>query len=46
MDVANPVTFQIAGQPLVTPREAAFRVVAMEAAYESARTRRWVSVAN
>jgi predicted dehydrogenase len=34
-----------AGQPLVTPREAAARVVAMEAAYESARTGRWVSVA-
>jgi predicted dehydrogenase len=34
-----------AGQPLVTPREAAARVVAMEAAYESARTGRWVSIA-
>jgi predicted dehydrogenase len=33
-----------AGQPLVTPREAAERVVAMEAAYESARTGRWTSV--
>ena len=33
------------GQPLVTPREAAARVAAMEAAYESARTGRWVSVA-
>ena len=32
-------------QPLVTPREAAARVAAMEAAYESARTGRWVSVA-
>ena len=29
----------------MTPREAAARVVAMEAAYESARTGRWVSVA-
>ena len=33
------------GQPLVTPREAAARVVAMEAAYESARSGRWVDVA-
>jgi predicted dehydrogenase len=33
------------GQPLVTAREAAARVVAMEAAYESARTSRWVIVA-
>jgi predicted dehydrogenase len=33
------------GQPLVTPREAAARVAAMEAAYESARTGRWVTVA-
>jgi predicted dehydrogenase len=33
------------GQPLVTAREAAERVVAMEAAYDSARTGRWVSVA-
>lgn len=33
------------GSPLVTPREAAARVAAMEAAYESARTGRWVSVA-
>lgn len=32
------------GLPLVTPREAAARVAAMEAAYESARTGRWVSV--
>jgi predicted dehydrogenase len=32
------------GQPLVTPREAAARVGAMEAAYESARTGRWVTV--
>jgi predicted dehydrogenase len=32
-------------QPLVTPREAAARVGAMEAAYESARAGRWVSVA-
>ena len=32
------------GQPLVTPGEAAARVVVMEAAYDSARTRRWVSV--
>jgi hypothetical protein len=33
------------GQPLVTPREAAARVVVMEAAYESARAGRWVGVA-
>jgi predicted dehydrogenase len=33
-----------AGQPLVTPREAADRVVAMEAAYASAREGRWVRV--
>jgi predicted dehydrogenase len=33
------------GQPLVTPREAAARVWVMEAAYESARTGRWTSVA-
>ena len=33
------------GQPLVTPREAAARVAAMEAAYESARTGCWVTVA-
>lgn len=33
------------GSPLVTPAEAASRVAAMEAAYESARTGRWVSVA-
>jgi predicted dehydrogenase len=33
------------GQPLVTPREAAARVAAMEAAYESARSGRFVSVA-
>jgi len=32
-------------QPLVTPREAAARVAVMEAAYASARTGRWVSVA-
>lgn len=32
------------GQPLVTPREAAARVVVMEAAYESARAGRWVGV--
>ena len=32
------------GQPLVTPREAAERVVVMEAAYESARDGRWASV--
>ena len=35
----------VAGQPLVTPREAAARVGVMEAAYESARTGRWTSVA-
>jgi predicted dehydrogenase len=35
----------VAGQPLVTPREAAARVGVMEAAYESARTGRWASVA-
>jgi len=35
-----------AGQPLVTPREAALRVSVMEAAYESARTGRWTSVAS
>jgi predicted dehydrogenase len=34
-----------AGQPLVAPREAAARVAAMEAAYESARSGRWVDVA-
>jgi predicted dehydrogenase len=34
-----------AGQPLVSPREAAQRVFVMEAAYESARTGRWTSVA-
>jgi predicted dehydrogenase len=34
-----------AGQPLVTPREAAARVWVMEAAYESARTGRWTTVA-
>jgi predicted dehydrogenase len=34
-----------AGQPLVTPREAAARVAVMEAAYQSARTGRWTSVA-
>jgi predicted dehydrogenase len=33
------------GQPLVTAREAAARVAVMEAAYESARSGRWVSVA-
>jgi 1,5-anhydro-D-fructose reductase (1,5-anhydro-D-mannitol-forming) len=33
-----------AGQPLVTPAEAAARVVAMEAAYESARAGRWVTL--
>jgi predicted dehydrogenase len=33
------------GQPLVTAREAAARVVAMEAAYASARSGRWVDVA-
>jgi predicted dehydrogenase len=33
-----------AGQPLVTPREAADRAVAMEAAYASAREGRWVRV--
>ena len=32
-----------AGQPLVTPREAAARVIVMEAAYESARSGRWVA---
>ena len=32
------------GQPLVTPREAADRAVAMEAAYTSAREGRWVRV--
>jgi predicted dehydrogenase len=32
-------------EPLVTPREAAARVAVMEAAYESARNGRWVSVA-
>lgn len=39
---------QIAGkgpQPLVTPREAAARVVVMEAMYEAARRRQWVNVA-
>ena len=34
-----------AGQPLVTPREAAARVAAMEAAYASARSGRWQDVA-
>jgi hypothetical protein len=34
-----------AGQPLVTPREAAFRVAVMEAAYASAREGGWVRVA-
>jgi predicted dehydrogenase len=34
-----------AGQPLVTPREAAARVAVMDAAYESARTSRWTTVA-
>jgi predicted dehydrogenase len=34
-----------AGQPLVTPREAAERVAVMEAAYVSARSGRWVDVA-
>jgi predicted dehydrogenase len=33
-----------AGQPLVTPREAADRVAVMEAAYASAREGRWVRV--
>jgi predicted dehydrogenase len=33
-----------AGQPLVTPREAAERVAVMEAAYASAREGRWVTV--
>jgi len=33
-----------AGQPLVTPREAAARVSVMDAAYESARTNRWTTV--
>ncbi len=33
------------GQSLVAPREAAARVVAMEAAYASARSGRWVDVA-
>jgi predicted dehydrogenase len=33
-----------ADQPLVTPREAADRAVAMEAAYTSAREGRWVRV--
>lgn len=32
------------GQPLVTPKEAAERVVAMEAMYESAKAGRWVKV--
>jgi predicted dehydrogenase len=32
------------GQPLVTPGEAAARVAVMEAAYDSARSGRWVSV--
>jgi hypothetical protein len=31
-------------QPLVTPQEAAARVVVMEAMYEGARDRKWVSV--
>ena len=34
-----------AGQPLVTPREAAARVAVMEAAYASARSGRWTPVA-
>jgi predicted dehydrogenase len=53
VDVANPVALQwvdavggVSGQPLVTPREAAARVVVMEAAYESSRAGRWVSVAD
>jgi predicted dehydrogenase len=32
-------------QPLVTPREAAARVVVMEAMYKAARKRKWVKVA-
>lgn len=32
-------------EPLVSPREAAARVVAMEAMYEAARKRKWVEVA-
>jgi predicted dehydrogenase len=31
-------------QPLVTPREAAQRVVVMEGMYKAARTRTWVTV--
>ena len=31
-------------QPLVTPREAALRVKVMEALYQSARERKWVTV--
>ena len=31
-----------AGQPLVTPREAAARVAVMEAAYKAARSQSWV----
>jgi predicted dehydrogenase len=34
-----------AGQPLVTPAEAAARVAVIDAAYESARTGRWTTVA-
>jgi predicted dehydrogenase len=33
-----------AGQPLVTPQEAAARVAVMDAAYASARTGRWTGV--
>jgi predicted dehydrogenase len=40
LDVVGGAT----GLPLVTPREAAARVVAMEAAYASARSGRWVDV--
>ncbi len=32
------------GQPLVTPSEAAARVVAMEAMYKSAKDGRWIKV--
>jgi predicted dehydrogenase len=31
-------------QPLVTPHEAAARVVVMEAAYKAARSQKWVKV--
>jgi predicted dehydrogenase len=34
----------VAGQPLVTPREAAARVAVMEAAYASAQTGQWTKV--